>query len=150
ELEDELRRAIDLDELLVHYQPIVDLASNRVVALEALVRWDHPTRGIVSPGDFIPLSEETGLITALGEKVLEDACLQGRRWRDIHIGRPALTISVNLSPRQLVQPDLIDTVERILETTGFDPSELWLEITESAIVEAQFVTRERLSALVDL
>jgi predicted signal transduction protein with EAL and GGDEF domain len=105
-----LRRAIDHDELRLHYQTTVDLASGRVVGLEALVRWEHPRLGLVGPDDFIPLAEETGLIVPLGTVVLKEACAQRRRWEAGGFGPAELTMSVNLSARQFVDPGLADTI----------------------------------------
>ncbi len=135
ELETELRRAIERGGLVVHYQPIVDLDSGRVVELEALVRWHHPRRGLMSPAAFIPLAEETGLIVPLGRWVLEQACLQGRLWQQLYPSDPPLMVSVNLSARQLQQPDLPSSVSRILHSTGLAPTSLKLEITESMLMQ---------------
>ncbi|HEY3059048.1 MAG TPA: EAL domain-containing protein [Chloroflexota bacterium] len=135
ELETELRRAIERNSLIVYYQPIVDLATGRVAELEALVRWDHPRRGFMSPAAFIPLAEETGLIVPLGRWVLEQACFQARQWQHDHPSDPPLTVSVNLSARQLQQPDLATSVREILQASGLDPSCLKLEITESVLMQ---------------
>jgi diguanylate cyclase (GGDEF)-like protein/PAS domain S-box-containing protein len=138
DMETDLRRAIERGELLLHYQPEVDLASGTLVGLEALVRWQHPTRGLISPADFIPLAEETGLIVPMGRWILEEACRQARVWslaserRD----RPPVTISVNLSARQFQQPDLLQQVAEVLETTGLESSLLKLEITESTVMQS--------------
>ncbi|MDP9348672.1 MAG: EAL domain-containing protein [Gemmatimonadota bacterium] len=129
--ETDLRRALQRDELRLFYQPIVDLGSGRIDGVEALVRWEHPDRGWIPPGDFIPTAEETGLIHGIGQWVLEEACRTLQRWRD---GRP-LTVSVNLSGRQLAQPDLVEQVARTLRDTGADPRGLKLEVTESVVVE---------------
>ncbi|MFQ5857552.1 MAG: putative bifunctional diguanylate cyclase/phosphodiesterase, partial [Anaerolineae bacterium] len=135
ELETELRRAIERQEFRVHYQPIVSLAAGRIAGFEALLRWQHPERGLVSPGEFIPVAEETGLIIPIGQWVLREACQQMRDWQVQFPGGPPLTISVNLFRRQFQQPDLVEQVEQILQETGLDARSLRLEITESVIME---------------
>jgi diguanylate cyclase (GGDEF)-like protein len=132
EMERDLHRALDEGEFLLHYQPKCSLATAEVVGVEALVRWEHPMRGLVSPADFIPVCEETGLIVPIGEWVLFEAGRQARRWRDEHDLNVA--VSVNLSARQLVRPDLTSVVARMLETTGADPADLCLEITEGTLL----------------
>ncbi len=135
DLEVDLRRAVERDELRLHYQPLVALDTGRIVGLEALVRWQHPTRGLVAPLEFIPLAEETGLILSIGRWVLETACRQAREWRDALPADRPLLMSVNLSARQFAQPDLAEQVARILGETGLDPSMLELEITESVLMD---------------
>ncbi len=134
ELEAELRRALEREELCVHYQPIVELKSGRLLGFEALVRWDHPQRGLLPPTAFIPLAEETGLIVPLGQWVLEQACRQAARWQTARAPGPPLTLSVNLSPRQFQQPSLDLQISRALQRSGLDPMCLKLEITESVIM----------------
>ena len=131
-IESDLRRAIERQEFVLHYQPIVDLSTRRLTGFEALVRWKHPQRGVVPPGEFIPVAEETGLIKPLGLWVIQESCRQIREWQDR--GGPPLRISVNLSGHQLAQPDLVEQVQRTLETTGIDPRLLAVEVTESALV----------------
>jgi diguanylate cyclase (GGDEF)-like protein len=131
-LESNLRNAIDRQELQLHYQPKVDLTSQEVVGLEALVRWPHRELGFVGPDAFIPLAEETGLIVPLGEWVLETACRQAKEWVDI--GLPAVPVAVNLSARQFADHRFEGVVERILDRTGLDPSLLELELTESVFL----------------
>ena len=147
EMETDLRRAIERDELRLHYQPIIDLSSGVVNGFEALVRWQHPQRGLVSPGDFIPLAEETGLIVPIGWWVLEEACLQGLRWCD---GFGPLQMSVNLSPKQLSQPDMFARVQGALDRTGFDPHLLKLEVTETVIMESAHTSVEMFLSLKEL
>jgi diguanylate cyclase (GGDEF)-like protein len=130
-LEADLRRAIERGELRLQYQPIFDLPRNELVGVEALVRWQHPERGLVPPSDFIPLAEDSGLIVAIGEWVLDTACRQARLWRERRPETP-LIVSVNLSARQLAQPDLVERVAFILQEAGLEPSLLKLEITETA------------------
>lgn len=146
-LESALRRALEREEFLLYYQPQVDLASGRIIGLEALLRWQRPEHGLVSPGEFIPLLEETGLIVPVGEWVLHTACRQGRMWQQA--GLPPIRIAVNLSALQFRQPDLVGMVARILAETGLDPSshELELELTESLLmrnVEKTAATLHRL------
>jgi EAL domain-containing protein (putative c-di-GMP-specific phosphodiesterase class I) len=139
--ENELRHALERGELRVHYQPIVDLETGRMRGVEALARWQHPERGLIAPGEFIPLAEETGLVVPLGRWVLEHACLQ---MRDL----PApITLSVNLSGRQLLQPELIEQVKRALEQSQLDPRRLRLELTESMLIDSGAVAMERLDEL---
>ncbi len=134
DLEADLRNALETGELLLHYQPIVDLRTDRVVSLEALLRWQHPARGLVPPMAFIPLAEETGLILPLGRWVLETACRQAAEWRTRFPEVP-LNVSVNLSARQFDQPDLVDHIQRVLAETGMAPGGLELEITESVVMD---------------
>jgi EAL domain-containing protein (putative c-di-GMP-specific phosphodiesterase class I) len=128
-LEAALRRAIERDEMVLYYQPQVDLASGAIVGAEALLRWQHPERGLVSPGAFIALAEETGLILPLGEWVLRRACLQLREWQ--HAGLPLVPISVNLSAHQFSQ-QIVGALRRILDECGIDPALIELELTETA------------------
>ena len=127
-VEDDLRTAIENNELMLHYQPLVTADGTHIVGMEALVRWNHPTRGLIPPVQFIGIAEERGLITPLGEWVLRQACLDGNRW-------PGLTVAVNVSPVQFRQPDFVQNVGRILAETGFDPNRLELELTEGVVVE---------------
>ena len=134
DLEADLRAGITRDELVVHYQPIVDLRTERIVGFEALVRWQHPNRGLVPPSAFIPLAEETDLIIPLGAFVLEKACRQAREWRDQWPGE-RLVMSVNLSPRQFADPGLVASIAAVLRDTALEPSALELEITETAVMD---------------
>ena len=134
-LESDLRRALEKDELCVYYQPIVSLASGELHGFEALVRWQHPERGIISPDDFVPLAEETGLILPIGLRVLRDACLQLRKWQQYSLSNRGLIMSVNLSGKQLTQPDLIARIEEVLHESQIDPWHLKLEITETVVME---------------
>ncbi|HYO63890.1 MAG TPA: EAL domain-containing protein [Pyrinomonadaceae bacterium] len=135
QLETDLRRAVDRAEFALHYQPIISLDSGRVRGFEALVRWVHPERGFISPDDFIPVAEETGLIIPIGQWVLEEACRQARAWQESHPSDLPLTISVNLSGKQFSQPDLIERVRGVLRETNLDARHLKLEITESMVME---------------
>jgi diguanylate cyclase (GGDEF)-like protein/PAS domain S-box-containing protein len=133
ELEQDLRRAVEREEFLLHYQPIVELATGRIAAFEALVRWEHPQHGLVSPLEFIRLAEETGLIFAIGRWALREACREM-----VALSRASasdLTVNVNLSSRQFSQPDLVEQIEDALRESGLPPQRLKLEITESVIME---------------
>ncbi len=134
ELGHELRAAIESDQLEVHYQPIFSLSSGRIVGTEALVRWRHETRGMIAPTEFIPVAEQSGLIVALGGWVLRTACAKAAQWQADYPCRPPLTISVNLSPRQLAEPALLATVVGALRDSGLQPSSLCLEITEGSLI----------------
>jgi EAL domain-containing protein (putative c-di-GMP-specific phosphodiesterase class I) len=136
---EQLERAIENDELVLHYQPIVDLDLGRVAGFEALVRWQHPERGFIGPGEFIPLAEETGLIVPLGRWVLREACRQATQWA----GAPYL--SVNVAGAQLEQPGFLAEVESALSDGGLLPERLVLEVTESSLVDD--LEAERLQAL---
>jgi diguanylate cyclase (GGDEF)-like protein/PAS domain S-box-containing protein len=135
ELEIDLRRAIERQEFRLHYQPIICLETGRISGFEALVRWEHPARGLVAPADFIPVAEETGLILPIGSWVLREACRQLSAWQSNASTNAALTMSVNLSGKQFIQADLTDQIEEILRDSGLPPSSLKLEITESMIME---------------
>ncbi len=145
-IEADLHQALRRDELLVLYQPIVDLASGALAGFEALVRWHHPTRGMVSPMDFIPIAEETGLIIPIGTWVLQQSCRQARIWLDAGAD-PNLFVSVNVSSRQLDGPALPDIVRASLETNKLAPQRLKLEITESAVMRDFEVTLGLLNRL---
>jgi diguanylate cyclase len=138
-MESELRLSLARGEFLLYYQPIVDLFSGQLSGFEALVRWQHPTRGIVSPSSFIQCAEEIGLIIPLGEWILAQACGQLRRWRQKYPKYASLTINVNLSTRQLTAPDIVDQVARVIQRESLEPGALSLEITESAVI-ADFET----------
>jgi diguanylate cyclase (GGDEF)-like protein len=145
ELINGLHRAVERDELVLHYQPVKDLHSGAVVAMEALVRWQHPDLGIVAPTEFIPLAEETGLIMEIGRWVLQEACTQCAAWRAE--GHDSIDIAVNVSGRQLEDPGFASDVERILTLTGLPASALSMEVTESVIVTEGSVGLEVLDDL---
>jgi diguanylate cyclase (GGDEF)-like protein/PAS domain S-box-containing protein len=150
ELESDLRHALQHGELRVYYQPIVALGTGKATEVEALVRWQHPTRGLVMPNEFIPVAEETGLIIPLGMWVLEEACRQVAAWHDQFPTQPPLVLSVNLSPRQFQQPSLVADVAKALKNSGLAGDCLKLEITEGSImrdVEATIRTLWELKGL---
>lgn len=132
-LETSLRKAIFRDEFVVHYQPKMDLRSNRIVGVEALVRWAHPTMGLLHPSDFIPLAEETGLISAIGELVLDKACRQAQHWKEAGLGH--IRTAVNIPAHQMRKGNLVQVVKRVLDNTGLDPHLLELELTESSLMD---------------
>jgi diguanylate cyclase (GGDEF)-like protein len=146
-LESDLHRAIERDELTLHYQPIFDLRSSEVTGVEALLRWEHPEKGMIPPGQFIPLAEDTGLIVPIGRLVLEQACRQLREWRDADLVGENLFVSVNLSARQLQDASLIPDVQRIIVESGINPQVLQLEITESVVMQDPEAMVARLNAL---
>lgn len=135
ELEMDLRHALEHGEFQAYYQPIVKLADGTLAGFEALVRWNHPTKGLISPVEFIPVSEESGLIVALGRWMLGEACRQLRHWQNTLPNTAALTVSVNLSGKQMQHPGLLDDVREALATSGLSPHSLKLEITESAMMQ---------------
>jgi diguanylate cyclase (GGDEF)-like protein len=145
-LETDLRRALERHEFELHYQPMIDIQLGRMVGMEALLRWRHPDRGLVSPADFIPLAEETGLIVPIGRWVLEEACAQNKAWQNKGLGK--LRVSVNISAVQFRQKDLLETIARALTQSGLAPEDLEVEITESTVMQnasEATVTLERLS-----
>lgn len=133
ELESDLHSALMHNQLVLYYQPLIDLKTNEICGAEALIRWRHPQRGLIPPGQFIPLAEETGLIVPIGEWVLREACIQTKKWHDM--GFDTFKIAVNLAEKQLRQKNIISTVEQVIQTTGFNPHLLELEITETAILD---------------
>jgi diguanylate cyclase len=148
QLRTELEAAVECDEFILHYQPIIDLASGRIVGAEALLRWNHPTRGLVGPAEFMPLAESSGLIVPLGRWILREACSTAAGWPLRADGRRP-TISVNLAASQLLEPGLVDDVARILAETGLAARWLTLEVTESALVDLE-PARDALRRLRDL
>lgn len=138
-LELHLRRALDRKEIDVYYHPLLDLQTGNVFGVEALVRWHHPEYGTISPGEFIPIAEETGLIVPIGNWVLKQACMQNQLWKQM--GFPRLTVSVNISVKQFQQPGFVHVVQEALRETGLSPSQLCLEITESvAMKNVSYIT----------
>ena len=149
ELNTDLQKGLDQGQFVVHYQPILDLAAEELQGVEALVRWQHPERGLLAPDEFIPVAEQSGLIVPLGTWVLREACRQVQAWREEFPDRKP-SVSVNLSPRQLYEPDLVAQVRAVLEETGFDPGGLILEITEGALLQGVEETKRKLADLKQL
>ena len=150
-LENSLRLALKRNELSMHYQPIVSLAHNTLVGFEALIRWQHPQWGYVSPVEFIPIAEDTGLIIEIGEWVLQEACQQLQRWREQY-ARPGITslkMSINLASQQLWEANFTDKLDRILASTGLDGNSLRLEITESVLIEPEGNVQDTLQQIRD-
>ncbi|MDJ0557428.1 MAG: EAL domain-containing protein [Microcoleaceae cyanobacterium MO_207.B10] len=137
ELETNLRLALERQEFLVYYQPIINLTTNKLAGFEALIRWQNPSQGLVSPGEFIPVAEETGLIVPLGEWILRESCQQMQEWQAKYPQAKNLKISVNLSGKQLKQKNIIKVINQVIESTGIKPENLKLEITESMLMENQ-------------
>ncbi|HEX6262971.1 MAG TPA: EAL domain-containing protein [Actinomycetota bacterium] len=146
--ESDLARAIEEDEFRVFYQPQIDLQGGTIVGVEVLVRWQQPDSGLVTPSEFIPLAEQTGLIVPLGAWILEQACLQSKRWASV--AGTELATWVNMSPRQLAQPDLPDMTEKVLAQTGADPATLCVEVTEGVLLEDTGAAVGNLRALKEL
>ena len=135
QLETDLRKSIDRDEFELHYQPIVSMDSGAVIGFEALIRWNHPTRGQIPPDTFIPIAEETGLIIPIGHWVLKEACYDLMRWQKRILSRHPLFVSVNISCKQFLRPNLLEEIQLILSQSGLPPEQLRLEITETALME---------------
>ena len=153
ETEIALQRAVERGEFVLHYQPIIQLATDRVVELEALVRWDHPAGGLLTPGGFLPVAGEAGRVRGVGDWVLRRACRQLLKWQRQYpaaAGEPPLRMSVNLSTRQFLQSSLVADIDRVLGQTGLDPHSLKLEITESVVMEDAAGATETLRGLRDL
>jgi EAL domain-containing protein (putative c-di-GMP-specific phosphodiesterase class I) len=149
-LEAELRRAVERQEFVVHYQPIVKLDSGEVIGAEALVRWQHPTRGLVPPLEFIPLAEETGLIVPLGSWILRQACRQLAEWQRLRGGGEPFVMNVNLSSRQLVREAIADEVAAAVDDSGIRASWLVLEVTETVLMADPEVAAKALASIRDL
>lgn len=150
ELENDLREALEGQQLRIQYQPIVSLPSGQVTEFEALVRWQHPTRGLIPPLEFIPIAEETGLIGAIGRWVLQQACRQAVEWQQRFPSQSSLVMAVNLSPKQFQDGNLVEMVARTLQQTRLPPACLKLEITEGVVmqdIETSIATLSHLKAL---
>ncbi|MGH9017199.1 MAG: putative bifunctional diguanylate cyclase/phosphodiesterase, partial [Acidimicrobiales bacterium] len=148
--EADLQRALVAREVVVFYQPIVDLCSGAIVGCEALARWRHPTRGLLNPASFIPFAEESDLINRIDSLVLSSACTQTRAWQSAHPEASSLAISVNVSSRRLIESSLAHDVARALEDAGLDPSSLILEITESAMMRDTEIAARNIGEVRDL
>jgi diguanylate cyclase (GGDEF)-like protein/PAS domain S-box-containing protein len=149
-LESELRPALELGQLEVHYQPIVALKDNRITGFEALMRWRHPTRGLLLPLEFLPIAEETGMMVTLSNWLQEVVCCQLRAWQDQFPSDPPLSISINLSGQEFVSAKLVDDIRRVLKKYRLEPTSLQLEITEEIIMESEEIARQRLEELREL
>jgi diguanylate cyclase (GGDEF)-like protein len=150
EMENDLRRALERQEFVVHYQPQVDLRSGEIIAFEALLRWEHPERGLMLPSEFVAVAEETGLIVPIGQWVLKEACRQTKEWQERHPAEPYVATCVNLSARQFQDPGLTQTIAQVLQETGLEARSLDLEITESTAMEDAPATAVALEELQDL
>lgn len=150
ELENDLRRALQNKELVLCFQPKVRLSTGSVAGFEALVRWRHPKRGMLSPAKFIPIAEETGLIVPIGTWILEEAARRIKHWQNRFPMEPPLSIAVNISGKQLLQPDFTEIVRRVLQETGIRPSSLSLEITENVVFQENANIERILVSLKDL
>jgi diguanylate cyclase (GGDEF)-like protein len=150
QLETDLRKALERDEFELHYQPIVSLATGKIVGVEALLRWRHAERGLVGPADFVPVAEETGLLLPLTRWVLSAACRQVGAWRETRAGGAPLSVAVNLSVRQFSQPELVEQIAAVLAETEIEPSALRLDITERVLIERPEVAAQALATLAAL
>jgi len=149
-MENELRHALDRDQFRLVYQPIFNLKTGQIMEVEALIRWEHPQRGTISPGEFIPMAEETGIIFPLGHWVIETACRQLARWNTELPELGSLALAVNVSVRQFARRDTLDTVREVLAETGLDAKQLKLEITETAVMKDVGAAIAELTALRDI
>jgi EAL domain-containing protein (putative c-di-GMP-specific phosphodiesterase class I) len=135
QMEDELRRALEDREFQLYYQPITSLESDRVVSMEALLRWSHPIKGLLLPGEFLPVAEESNLILSIGAWVIGQACLQLKTWQDQHPYLQKVTVNVNISDKEFSQPNLVGVVAKALGASGLKGTSLRLEITERVLVD---------------
>jgi diguanylate cyclase (GGDEF)-like protein len=145
--ENDLRRALQRDELLLHYQPVIRLDDGTIASMEALLRWDHPERGLIGPRTFIPVAEESRLIVPIGRWVIERACRQAAAWQELQPDSTPVSVAVNLSGRQLADPELIPHIEGSIRGNGIEPSTLWLELTESTVLDDTAYVERTLVAL---
>ncbi|MEM8641573.1 MAG: EAL domain-containing protein [Cyanobacteria bacterium P01_G01_bin.54] len=150
QLENDLRRALDNQEFGLHYQPIVCLSTDKIVGFEALVRWNHPRQGLISPGVFIPAAEETGLILPLGEWILQTACQQLKQWNEAQVSEQPLSMSINFSVRQFTQTNILANIEQVLHQTQIQPQCLKLELTESVLIDQPESIMKLLAELKDM
>ena len=150
EMKADLQRAVDNEEFVLHFQPVIQLATDQIEGLEALIRWRHPARGLVAPMDFIPLAEETGLIVPIGSWVLREACREAKALQGRHPSLPPLHMAVNLSARQLQRPEIVGEIAEILTDVGLQANRLVLEITESVMMQDMDLSLERLTELKEL
>lgn len=144
----DLKMALEKHQLIIHYQPLINLSNGKIIGAEALLRWNHPKFGFISPDEFIPLAEKSGLIIPIGEWVLREACLQGKKWSKLS-GIP-FKIGVNFSPHQFTQPNLASKIQSILEEIDFPPQRLTLELTESVLIEDMYNAQAIITQLKNL
>jgi diguanylate cyclase (GGDEF)-like protein len=147
ELENELRHALEHGEFLLHYQPIVDLRSSRIIGFEALLRWQHPRRGLLPPAEFLTIAEESGLILPIGHWVLHEACSQVKKWQQNFSQMNNMTINVNIAGKQFAQPDFVEQIQNVLAETGLSPESLKLEIIESVLIDNYAAANGKFSRL---
>jgi diguanylate cyclase (GGDEF)-like protein len=147
QIENDLRRAIQRQELELHYQPVIKLRDGSIIALEALLRWNHPERGLVGPLGFIPVAEESRLIVPIGRWVIEQACRQASAWQQLHPDSAPVSVAVNLSARQIADPDLLSHIEGAVRANRIDPSNLWLELTETTLLDDTTAVERTLESL---
>jgi diguanylate cyclase (GGDEF)-like protein len=145
--ENDLRRALQRQEFVIHYQPVVSLSDGSIVSMEALLRWDHPERGLIGPLAFIPVAEESRLIVPIGRWVVEQACRQAANWQRLRPDSAPISVAVNLSARQLADPELIPHIEGSISANGLDPATLWLELTETTLLDDIAYVERTLAAL---
>ena len=150
ELEGDLRRAIEREEFRIYYQPKISISTGEIVSLEALVRWEHPERGLLEPDEFLPVAEESDLIVQIGEWVLDEVCRQGRAWQERYPGESTPRVCTNISPRQFLHTNLVDRVAEVLQESGLEAGRLSLEIDEGILMEDAEANVEKLTALNDL
>lgn len=150
QLERQLQQGLREGQFRLDFQPVIDVRRGEITGVEALLRWDHPRRGLVPPGEFIPLAEESDLMVSIGAWVLEEACRRAVHWRDTLEMKGPFKVAVNLSGRQLAHEGLVDQVSNVLHNTGIDPSWLCLEITETALIRDLGSSTEKLRALKSL
>jgi EAL domain-containing protein (putative c-di-GMP-specific phosphodiesterase class I) len=147
EVEGELHRAITNKELFLQYQPIINLTNHNIVGFEALLRWQHPLRGLLEPDDFIPIAEDSGAINPIGDWVIRAACEQMQKWRENYPEMADLFLSINLSGKQVLKPKIVESIKQVLDNTGLDPHQLTLEVTENTLIMDEKVVTERIAAL---
>ena len=145
--ENDLRRALQREEFVIHYQPVVNLADGSIASMEALLRWDHPERGLIGPLAFIPVAEESRLIVPIGRWVIEQACRRAALWQRSHPDAAPVGVGINLSARQLADPDLVSHIEGSIQANGIDPGTLWLELTETALLDETAFTERTMATL---
>ncbi|MBA2713052.1 MAG: EAL domain-containing protein, partial [Rubrobacteraceae bacterium] len=150
ELGNALRQALERDEFRLYYQPKLSMESGRIVSMEALLRWEHPERGLLEPEEFLPFAEDSGLMVPIGYWIIEEVCRQGRAWQDARSDRKPPRVGANISPTQFARTDLVETISDSLERTGLEPENLALEIDESILMDDAEASIAKLGALKEL